>query len=155
MDDDLKKLILDESGRNKLVRAFMNGEEVKPEDKFAFGCRACGECCINTDTVITPPEEARILWFMFRTGMPLQVLGEAFPGYKTGVPNLRIGKHKGKGVYAGKDCCIFLSPVLKTGDDGKLEESGKWVCDIYPVRPCSCRSYPVGKAIPLSPENET
>lgn len=143
MDEELRKII-EQNRAKQMAGEFLAGGEIRTEDKFRFQCQSCGECCIEGQTAITPPEFARITWFMYRNGMGVQDIGYPIPEETAGLPVLfllkkpqLIGKEK-------RDCCVFLSPTFQT-NQGKLETSGKWVCDIYPVRPVICRLFPIGR----------
>jgi Fe-S-cluster containining protein len=147
MNEELRKIM--EGQDNSVIRAFLQGEEVKEGDPLAFKCRKCGKCCHDSDTLLVAPEFARIMWFMYRTGMPLQRIGNPFPGGSTGLPIMNLKKRAQMVGGVEKQVCIFLSPTFRRNPAGKLEESGKWMCDIYPERPSVCRAYPLGRTIAL------
>ncbi len=128
-------------------------DTIAADASLGFSCRGCGQlCCVNQDIFLTPPEFARIDWFLQRNPHFQQRLrdhnvqwAEMFVGNSTGLPNMKLAflpfaaHEKEKGSY-----CPFLSPVNQQVA-GKAQPTGMHWCGLHHARPGACRIYPVGR----------
>lgn len=147
---------------NPLYRRFMTGDAVSYTSPLGFSCRGCGHlCCVDTEVLVTPPEAARLIWYLRRhpeLDAPLRdnglQWGTMFLGGSSGLPVVQLNfipfdeAEPDKGRH-----CPFLAPVYGA--------NRRWLnmawCTVRQARPGACRIYPVGRAIgqedPNQPEN--
>jgi len=105
-------------------------ETLAPESVFSFNChsglKCWGECCKNPNLFLTPYDVLRMRQSLkMKSGEFLARFTESYIGADFGLGVVRM-KLDDKGQ------CPFLS------------EQG---CSVYPDRPTSCRTYPIGQGV--------
>lgn len=131
------------SAANPLLQTFARGEPIALDAPFGFACRGCGHrCCVNTDVLVSPPEAARIIWYLERhpelAALKNSSWGELLIGGATGLPLMRLN------FIALNDethYCPFLMPVC---DERHTWPRMAW-CGIREARPAVCRIFPLGR----------
>lgn len=113
---------------------------------FPFACRGCGKlCCADKNVLVSPPEAARIAWYLEREGMdqdyPRSQWGALVLGSSTGLPVLRLNFAQRPEEPDGPRYCPFLSLTPDSPDHG--------MCRVHPARPVSCRLYPLARLYDL------
>jgi Fe-S-cluster containining protein len=140
------------ASENPLFAQFAGADPVRAGDPLGFSCRGCGHlCCVNREIFLTPPEAARIIWFLLRRPELERNLrehdvrwGEIIVGASTGLPGGRLNflpidrAEPKRGTY-----CPFLSPVRQAEPGGGHRTIMHW-CGIHTARPAPCRLFPVG-----------
>jgi Fe-S-cluster containining protein len=147
---------------NPLYRRFMTGEAMGYASPLGFSCRGCGHlCCVDTEVLVTPPEAARLIWYL-RRHLELDAYprdngfqwGAMFLGGSSGLPVVQLNFIPlDKTKPDGSRHCPFLAPVYGANH--------RWLnmawCAVRQARPGACRIYPVGRMIgqadPNQPEN--
>ena len=136
-----------------LIELGLRLEQIEPDATLGFSCRGCGQlCCVNQDIFLTPPEFARIDWFLQRNAHFEKRLRDhniqwanLFIGHSTGLPGMNLAflpfnsQKPERGTY-----CPFLSPVVRQVN-GAPEPTGMHWCGLHHARPGACRIYPVGR----------
>lgn len=145
---------------NPLFRSFLEGRPISPADHFPFSCRGCGHlCCTDQTILLTPPEAARIMWFLARTPDVTERVetlyhgewAEIFPGGSTGMATLRIAFHpKNPKRPQGDRVCPFLALVFG-GDPQNPKFLDMGWCTVRGARPGACQIYPLGRVMMLDP----
>jgi|GEM_PF-3586455 len=151
---------------NPLYQSFAAGQLIQYDGPLGFACRGCGHlCCIDKTVLITPPEAARIIWYLRRHPQLEASLrernirwGSLFLGGSSGLPVLEINFIP---LEAGNPnspkYCPFLTPVYG-GDPQKPRWLNMAWCGIREARPSVCRIFPLGRVSfdlgnPQRPEN--
>ncbi len=115
----------------------------------------CGHlCCVDTTVLVTPPEVARINWYLRRHPELEAALkdrdirwGTMFLGGSTGLPVVQLDfvPFDERDPQSARHC-PFLLPVY-----GSDPEKPRWLnmawCGIREARPSVCRLFPVGRVL--------
>lgn len=135
------------------LATFLAGAQLTAESPLGFSCRGCGHlCCVDNEVFLTPPEAARVTWFLRRRPALEARLREAgiawgvlFIGESTGLPNLKLNRLPVDARQpAGRSYCVFLSPISADRGVGP-RPTGLYGCGIHSARPGACRLFPVGR----------
>ena len=103
---------------------------------FPFACRGCGKlCCADTDVLVSPPEAARIAWYLKRERIILKNphWGVLSLGGSTGLPVLKLAVAPWEEAPGAHPYCPFHVPL--PGQENAAR------CGVYPVRPAPCRLF--------------
>lgn len=105
-------------------------------DGLQFECNGCGDCCTGeTGFVwINEVEIARAAEYLKTTP---EEFAKAYCRKVYGRVSLKEKRPNAKGEY---DCIFLRAMPAEPGPDGKPHV--KRICDIYPVRPLQCRTFP-------------
>lgn len=109
----------------------IDGIPINPKEQILFQCRKCAECCRNIkDCVLVDSLDAyQIANWLRKADTAIQSIDDVLSRYCSPVPITADGYPiyvlQTKGM---DDSCVFL-------------ENG--FCKIYPVRPWTCRLYPI------------
>lgn len=144
-----------QTGTSAILEQLGQAESVKLSDPFPFSCRGCGQfCCTMDTTLITPPESARINWYIERNPELKQAFdttgtkwGELFIGSDTGLPLVKLHMLPFGDDDSGIKVCPFLGIVMEDGVDNNPNWMEMAWCAIYEVRPAACRWYPLGRMV--------
>src|SRR5690242_8349910 len=109
------------------------------EQGLRFTCAQCGNCCTGGPGYvwISKEEIGRLAEFL---KLPRERVSEQYCrpiGDKWSLKEI---------VRAGQYDCVFLKEVRVAGKDGEVMQS-KRVCEIYPVRPLQCRTWPFWEGV--------
>jgi len=91
---------------------------------LAFECQGCGQCCAGPEegyVWVTDEEVAKIAKFL---GLDEQIMRDAYVR--------RVGRRFSLRERMPSRDCVFLG----------RDEQGRRICEIYPVRPTQCRTWP-------------
>ncbi|NLG85032.1 MAG: YkgJ family cysteine cluster protein [Firmicutes bacterium] len=94
------------------------------DDRLDFACAGCGDCCTDTTAFLTPYDLWRLARYLHLTTDEFLKKTELFLDGPDGPPLLQMAHDPATGR------CIWLD------EDHR--------CPIYPVRPLSCRTFPLG-----------
>lgn len=140
---------------NPIYQKFTQGDPITYESPLGFACRGCGPlCCVNTEVMVTPPEAARIIWYLDRHPKLADALrrenirwGAMILGGSTGLPLVLLNfiPFKEDSPDDGRRC-LFLAPVYG-GDPAGPHWLGMAWCAIREARPGPCRIFPLGRVI--------
>lgn len=139
---------------NPLYQSFAVGELIQYDGPFGFACRGCGHlCCIDKTVLVTPPEAARIIWYLHRhpqleAGLRSRNIrwGSLFLGGSSGLPVLQINFIPMEETNPQSPRhCPFLAPVYRGDPEHPRWANMAW-CGIREARPSVCRIFPIGRA---------
>lgn len=116
-------------------------------DGLCFECTGCGNCCTGGPGYIwiNPEERSRLAEHL---KLSLAELQKTYCRRLSGSISLKEKPCNAQGEYD----CIFLKQIpAETAPDGLVRHPRR-ICEIYPVRPLQCRTWPFWEGLLASRE---
>jgi Fe-S-cluster containining protein len=128
---------------NVLMDMALEKERFPGSAPMPFSCQGCGHnCCVGQTILLTPPEAARILWYMRRNRIDAGAWAGSFLGGSTGFPVLQLEMEP---LNPDDPNSPEVCPFLRFVPDPDGQRIRLALCAIREVRPSVCRIYPVGR----------
>ena len=112
-----------------------------------FECTSCGNCCTGGPGFIwiSDPEIARLSDFLL---LPADHILRQYCRKLQGGISLKEKPRNSRGEYD----CIFLQELPAEPGDGNSVRHSRRICQIYPLRPLQCRTWPFWQGNLASPK---